>query len=631
MFVRAHARRHGDPHRSPTTSNGHQNVDHQRERRHGHPRATTTAATSRPARPAARPTTASPRTPRTRRPATTRSTRATTCRSRSATAGPASATDNTYRTPTYLHRPAASWPPQTGPDGAGVRHTYTTGGEAAVGGGTCPPGLVQTTTDPRGAVTRYGYYANGDLRPGDRAVRAASPTFTYDALGRRITETGDLRRLPGRVSPRPTPTTSCPGWSPSTAPVTTDARRRHQAPERDDQQLRRRRQRRPAPRSSDALTADARAGRRPSSTTSTTAWSSTTDAEGNETTYGYDQFGNRTSMVDANGNRYEYAYTARNKIAEVRLRDWHSDPAGAGDPATGDYIVLQLVRLRLRRPDGCARPTRWAARLEYQYYRRRPACGRSSLKDFRNPDGTKRDYVVEENTYDGAGNLTRQVERQRPRSSPSTRSTGPARSRRPRSDPAGSTATHRLHLRPGRQRHHAPAPPATAATCPWSMPATAADRRIRLRRGRQPRPGEGRRRRAPTRVTSYTLRPARPGAPPRPTRAATSRGPTSRGLHHDATRYDETRPAGRRRPRRAVAAESDGGAPQQVTPDRDRSATTRSARPWPAATPLGNVSRRTYDRLGRAVTRQRTGLHTGRRRSPAITDHRDHATTRSAT
>ena len=31
------------------------------------------------------------------------------------------------------------------------------------------------------------------------------------------------------------------------------------------------------------------------------------------------------------------------------------------------------------------------------------------LKDFHNPDGTKRDYVIQENTYDGAGNLTRQA------------------------------------------------------------------------------------------------------------------------------------------------------------------------------------------------------------------------------
>ncbi|NEE51614.1 RHS repeat protein, partial [Streptomyces sp. SID8455] len=59
------------------------------------------------------------------------------------------------------------------------------------------------------------------------------------------------------------------------------------------------------------------------------------DAEGNETGYGYDALGNRTSMVDANGNHFQYVYTARNMMAEVRLRDWDDD---GGDP---EYTVLQ--------------------------------------------------------------------------------------------------------------------------------------------------------------------------------------------------------------------------------------------------------------------------------------------------
>ena len=51
-----------------------------------------------------------------------------------------------------------------------------------------------------------------------------------------------------------------------------------------------------------------------------------TDAEGAETSFGYDRFGNRTRMVDPSGVQYEYAYTARNTIAEVRLRGWTGDP-----------------------------------------------------------------------------------------------------------------------------------------------------------------------------------------------------------------------------------------------------------------------------------------------------------------
>ena len=131
------------------------------------------------------------------------------------------------------------------------------------------------------------------------------------------------------------------------------------------------------------------------------------DPEGNETSYGYDRFGNKTTMTDANGNRSDWAYTAQNKVAEVRLRDWRSDPAGTPGTGTGDYLVLHSYSYdfagRLASDtDAMGR------RLEYKYYRD-DLLEKITLKDFRNPDGSKRDYVVEQNTYDGAGNVTRKV------------------------------------------------------------------------------------------------------------------------------------------------------------------------------------------------------------------------------
>jgi RHS repeat-associated protein len=132
-----------------------------------------------------------------------------------------------------------------------------------------------------------------------------------------------------------------------------------------------------------------------------------TDAEGNETSYGYDRFGNVTSMVDANGNRYEYGYTARNMLAEVRLRDWSDDPDGAPDPAPGDALVLHSYAYdfagRLARDiDAMGR------RVEYAYYAD-DLLTSVTLKGFHDPDGSTRDFVVEADTYDGAGNLTHQV------------------------------------------------------------------------------------------------------------------------------------------------------------------------------------------------------------------------------
>ena len=124
---------------------------------------------------------------------------------------------------------------------------------------------------------------------------------------------------------------------------------------------------------------------------------------GKGTSHGYDRFGNRTSMVDANGNRYDWAYTAQNKVAEVRLRDWRSDPEGAPGTGTGDYLVLHryiydFAGRLASDTDAMGR------RLEYEYYRD-DLLQKVTLKDFHNPDGSKRDYVVEENTYDGAGHL----------------------------------------------------------------------------------------------------------------------------------------------------------------------------------------------------------------------------------
>jgi YD repeat-containing protein len=53
------------------------------------------------------------------------------------------------------------------------------------------------------------------------------------------------------------------------------------------------------------------------------------------------------------------------------------------------------------------RPTRWAGASSTSTTT--TACCKVVLKNFHNPDGTTRDYVLEENTYDGAGNLTKQV------------------------------------------------------------------------------------------------------------------------------------------------------------------------------------------------------------------------------
>ncbi|MQY06206.1 hypothetical protein ACRB68_42920 [Actinomadura sp. RB68] len=311
-------------------------------------------------------------------------------------------TDNRYRT-TYTYHPTGQLVSQTGPDGATVKHTYTSGAESAVGGGSMPPGLPLTTTDPRQAVTKYAYFQNGDL------ARVTEPsgqitTFTYDALGRKISETATNDAYPNGVTTtyaydalsRPTVTT---------APVTTDAVNgtKHQTRtvttyDADGNAL--------TTEASDLLGGDA-----PRKTTyeydEYGRVERVTDPVGGETSYGYDRFGNKTWMVDPRGNRYEYGYTARNMIAEVRLRDWDGDPDGAGDPGKGDYLVVDsyaydFAGRMVRNTDAMGR------RVEFAYYNDDLPKSKT-LTNYHAPDGSVRDYVLESQTYDGAGNLLRQT------------------------------------------------------------------------------------------------------------------------------------------------------------------------------------------------------------------------------
>jgi RHS repeat-associated protein len=311
----------------------------------------------------------------------------------------ASATDNTYRT-RYSYVAGGLVTVQTNPDGSHVDTTYTIGAEAAKDG-IMPSGLPLTVTDARAKVTRYDYYHNGD----QYQVKSPSgliTTFVYDAIGRKVSETEYSDSYPSGLTTSYT-YDALSRLSTVTEPATTDAvtGTRHQARTTNEYD---------ADGNLAKVTVTDLLGGDPARVTTYeydehNRVSREVDAEGNESTYDYDRFGNRTSMVDANGNRYEYAYTARNQIAEVRLRDWASDPPGSPDP--GDYLVLHsysydFAGRMASDTDAMGR------RLEYVYYRD-GLLQRITLKNFHNPNGGTRDYVVEENTYDGAGNLVRKV------------------------------------------------------------------------------------------------------------------------------------------------------------------------------------------------------------------------------
>ncbi|WP_053733756.1 RHS repeat-associated core domain-containing protein [Nocardia sp. NRRL S-836] len=311
----------------------------------------------------------------------------------------ASATDTTYRT-SYTYTSTGNLSTRTTPDGNVVRSTYTIGAESAAGGGVVPPGLPLTSTDARGKVTGFGYFANGDL------ARVTEPSglvtsYTYDALGRQVSETETSDAFPAGV----TTTTTYDAMSRPvtvTGPVTTNAvdGTKHQrrsvttydvdgnVTQVDD---------------IDLLGGDA-------TRTVKTEYDGSgrptkvIDPEGNETTASYDRFGNQTSTVDANGNRHDFAYTAQNKLAEIRLRAYTGDTAGG---LTDDYLVLRSYSYdhagrQVSETDAMGR------RTEY-LYTGDDKLRKAVLKNFHNADGSTRDLVLADLTYDGAGNVVRQV------------------------------------------------------------------------------------------------------------------------------------------------------------------------------------------------------------------------------
>ncbi len=317
--------------------------------------------------------------------------------------GPA---DTTYRT-TTAYSTYGEVQTETGPDSASTRTEFTTGAEVAVNPAVDfqPPGLPRLVTDTAGRETRYRYNASGDL------TSVTSPSgvvmeYTYDVLGRKIQERERSDTYPdGVVS---TYTYDEMGRVTSTTgPVTTNAvdGGRHQAQtlteyDVDGNVVR-------------TVVKDVLDANEPERVTTIeydefNHQTRTVNPEGDEQTEGWDRFGNRVSVVDGNGNHYEYAFTARNDLAEVRLYDWRGDPDG-GKPQDDElgYVVLNAYAYdyggRM-----AAQVDSMGRRIEYTYLGD-DLLAKIVLKNFHNPDGTTRDYVVQENTYDAAGNLTKQV------------------------------------------------------------------------------------------------------------------------------------------------------------------------------------------------------------------------------
>ncbi|MDV6013814.1 LamG-like jellyroll fold domain-containing protein, partial [Haloechinothrix sp. LS1_15] len=202
------------------------------------------------------------------------------------------------------------------------KRAYTDGSEQAPDGGTQPPGLLASVTDPEGEEQTYAYSSAGDLvtetDPAGKVTRynhdeigrvvtetvessegayAAQTSYTYDSAGRQLTETR----------------------SPETDPVTgQEHQQRTVRAYRADGRLA-------------SETVEDIAGDDPSRTTTYSydelgRQVGETGPEGGTVTVTYDEFGEVVERVDEVGTRFTYTYTdAGRRPATTTVHDFSGD------------------------------------------------------------------------------------------------------------------------------------------------------------------------------------------------------------------------------------------------------------------------------------------------------------------
>ncbi|MEU5051888.1 LamG-like jellyroll fold domain-containing protein [Streptomyces sp. NPDC021096] len=326
-----------------------------------------------------------PLDPRNDKPTATRDARSTSAR------------DDRYRTSmTYT---ALGLPDTTVlADGRKSVTAYTTGSEAAIGGGSVPAGLVRTITAPGGAVTEYAYTAQGDL------AQATAPSglvtrYAYDGIGRKVSETQVSDSQPNGV------TTTFAYDAMSRIVSETGAAVKNEVTGATH-----------TAKISRAFDPDGKL--LTESTEDTTGGDAkrtvshhydehgledkSTDAEGNETVVAYDPFGRKVRTTDPLGATYEFRYTAAGRPAETVLKDWKGDPSGDAK----DLVVVSNAYDPAGRLASTANAM--GATTTYTYFDDGKLASKTA-KSVTQADGSKHDIVLEANAYDGAGNLVQRT------------------------------------------------------------------------------------------------------------------------------------------------------------------------------------------------------------------------------
>ncbi|MDH6129274.1 LamG-like jellyroll fold domain-containing protein [Kitasatospora sp. GP82] len=290
------------------------------------------------------------------------------------------------------------------PNGRTSTVTYTAGTEPAVGtGGTEPAALMATNTTTGGQVTQYSYDSAGNLT---KSVNPSglTTTYTYDNLGR-LTSQSDNCADCGTGLTTMTTTYAWDGLGnllTETDPSTTDAvtganhtRQIRVAYDNDGNET-------------SQTVADTSGGDSPR----TTSWTynannlvaQSTDPAGHSTTFGYDGYGNVTNKTDGAGTKWLYLWDALHHQQRTAITNYTGSPT---NPVTSQTQVLES---RAYDPAGrLATVTDAMGRTTHNYYNDDNTLAEVDLDGFHNADGSTRNVVLQQNTYDPAGQLIQQV------------------------------------------------------------------------------------------------------------------------------------------------------------------------------------------------------------------------------
>jgi RHS repeat-associated protein len=304
--------------------------------------------------------------------------------------------DTTYRT-TTTYTSLGQVKTVRLPDGRAATRAYTAGGEPAVGDGTAPAGLVATIETPGGAVTRYEYTAGGDV------ARITEPSglvseFGYDGLGRQVTRTEISDAVPDGVS-------TTYGYDAMSRIVTETgaAVENELTGETHRPEVRRTYDPDSRLRTETAIDLSGNSADRATSYLydGHGRVSHVIDAEGNDTFSLYDNLGRLTQQTDALGTVVRYAYTPRGQLAETVLEDWDGDPSGE----------IRDLTLESRAYDPAGRlasvTDAMGATVSYTYTDDN-LLATATAEGVTQADGSRRDIVLEDSSYDAAGYLIQQ-------------------------------------------------------------------------------------------------------------------------------------------------------------------------------------------------------------------------------